>query len=303
MKKVLVVIVTYNAIPWIDKCLNSLVVSSIRPDVYVVDNGSTDGTQDFIKSRFPDVIFQQSCQNLGFGKANNIGLQYAIDNNFEYVYLLNQDAWLMPDTLEKLIDISSRNPDYGILSPFQMNADLMHIDRSFAMNTCSWVSNPNILSDIYNSESKDVYEVKDVMAAHWFITRDCLLKVGGFSPSFHHYAEDNNYNDRVRFWGMKIGIIPSLRVVHDRANRMVSKEKAIYLSYAQGIRKLSSPMNEFRHPIIAVFGKLMKDALDYSSFMPFMYFLKILLGLYSIRKNRRLSITKKCAFLRCDDIE
>lgn len=298
MKRVLVVIVTYNAVPWIDRCLNSLVESSIRPDVYLIDNGSTDGTQDVIQSRFPDVVFQQSCQNLGFGKANNLGLQYAIDNDYEYVYLLNQDAWLLPDTIEKLIDISSRNPDYGILSPFQMNADMIHIDNSFGRNACSWMSNPEILNDFYNNDIQEIYSVKDVMAAHWLITRKCLLQVGGFSPSFPHYAEDTNYTDRVRFWGMKVGVVPALRVVHDRAERKYSDKMGVYLNYVQGIRLISNPVPDYSHPYIALIGKFLKSSISRNSFKPMMKCMKIFVSIRKIQKNKAISMQNQCAFLK-----
>ena len=141
---ILVVIVTYNAMQWAERCFSSLKSSSLRPDVYVVDNGSTDGTQSYIQEHYPEVMFHQSAENLGFGKANNMGLQYALDYNYDYVYLLNQDAWVMEDTFEKLVNLSKQYPDYGILSPFQMNSDLIHIDSGFISSTCSYSSNSEI---------------------------------------------------------------------------------------------------------------------------------------------------------------
>ena len=75
----LVIIVTYNAMKWVDRCFDSLIDSTYPNDVFVVDNGSTDGTQDYIKSKYPNVIFVQSGENLGFGKANNLGFKYAIE--------------------------------------------------------------------------------------------------------------------------------------------------------------------------------------------------------------------------------
>ena len=210
--KLLVVIVTFNAMRW----MSSLKASSIPVDVFVVDNGSTDGTQQYIQEHFPEVMFHQSNENLGFGKANNIGMKYGLDHSYDYVYLLNQDAWVMKDTFERLITFSLRYPEYGILSPFQMNADLVHIDKNFVRNVCAWKSNPDIMNDMYNEQVKEVYEVRGVMAAHWLITKRCLQQVGGFSPSFPHYGEDDNYYMRAQFWGLKVGIIPSLRVAHDR---------------------------------------------------------------------------------------
>lgn len=303
MNRILVVIVTYNAMKWLSNCLGSLIESTSNPDVFVVDNGSQDGTQSFIQQNFPDVNLIQNKENLGFGKANNIGIQYAIDHDYDYVYLLNQDAWIMPETLEKLIDISMRNPDYGILSPFQMNADLIHLDRIFGKYICSWDSNPNILNDFFNKKSQEIYCVKDVMAAHWFVTRNCFLKVGGFSPSFPHYAEDTNYTERVRFWGMKVGIVPSLRVVHDRAKRKNSVEKKMYQSYSQSIRLLSQPEMEGFLIYFKIVYRFLRKTIERRSLMPLFYCIKLFGNIRTIRRNRVISMQNRCAFLKEKEIK
>lgn len=295
--KLLVVIVTYNAMKWVERCFESLRNSSVVPDVFVVDNGSTDGTQQYLKNHYPEVIFQQSKENLGFGKANNIGMQYALDYNYSYVYLLNQDAWVMPDTFKSLIEVSMRNPLYGILSPFQMNADMAHIDRNFLSVTLRWKSNHDIVSDLYSRQITEVYSVESVMAAHWFMTRDCLLKVGGFSPSFPHYAEDDNYIDRVHFRGLKVGVVPSLMVVHDRGGRCDSQSKKIYKKYTSSIRILSNPFNGIFEALIHVLFYNVKWAVKLKSFAPLLRMLTLFLKSYSLFKNKRIAIETNCAFL------
>lgn len=296
--KILVVIVTYNAMQWAERCFNSLRSSSVRPDVFVVDNGSTDGTQTYIHEHYPEVIFQQSKENLGFGKANNIGLQYALDNNYDYVYLLNQDAWVMPDTFEKLIALSWKYPEYGILSPFQMNADLRHIDINFIKNVCSWRSNANIFNDLYNQSLDEIYSVSFVMAAHWLITKNCLKKVGGFSPSFPHYGEDDNYLERAKFYSFNIGIAPSLRVVHDRGWRIGPPEKRIYMGYISAIKSFSSPCQSMYMSLLKAVNNNLRLIFKYGSLKPLSNICKVLLGLREIRKNRKISITQGCAFLK-----
>lgn len=295
--KLLVVIVTYNAMQWAERCFDSLRKSTIVPDVFVVDNGSTDGTQTYIQKNYPEVMFQQSKENLGFGKANNMGLQYALDNNYDYVYLLNQDAWVMPDTFEKLIELSQKYPEYGILSPFQMNADLYHIDVNFIKRVCSWKSNPDIFNDIYNKCSKDIYPVTTVMAAHWLITNKCLKKVGGFSPSFPHYGEDDNYLERAFFYKFKIGIVPSLRVVHDRGCREFPIRKKIYMGYISSILKLSSPKTSFKMAILGILNTNFKLVFKYVSLKPITNIFEVFSNIRNINENKKISKTKDCAFL------
>lgn len=294
--KILVIIVTYNAMKWAERCFDSLRKSTIVPDVFVVDNGSTDGTQEYIKKNFPKVMFQQSKKNLGFGKANNLGLQYALDNDYDYVYLLNQDAWVMSDTFEKLIEISQEHPEYGIISPFQMNADMRHIDVGFIK--FSLKSNPDIFNDFYNQSPKDIYPVSVVMAAHWFMTKDCIRKVGGFSPSFPHYGEDVNYIQRARHFGFKIGIVPSLRVVHDRGWREDAPEKIIYIEYMVAIGYFSSPCISLKKAFIKTIIRNLRLVFKYKSFKPINNIFRVLNRLSEIRRNRKISITQESAFLK-----
>lgn len=297
MNKVLTIIVTFNAMQWAERCFISLTKSTIPLDVFVVDNGSTDGTQDFVKIKFPYFNFIQSRDNLGFGRANNIGLRYALDNGYDYVYLLNQDAWIQPNTIEELIKISVRNPEYGILSPFQMNKDLIHIDKAFAESVCGYKSNPDILNDFFNDTINVVYSASNVMAAHWFMTRQCIEKVGGFSLTFEHYCEDNNYEDRMLYWGLKMGVVPSLRVVHDREFREYSSQKKIYLSYSGILREISKVKHKKTGNFFILLYFCISHVVYYKSFTPIIYTFKVLLHIREIMRNRKLSYTQKRAFL------
>lgn len=219
MEKILVIIVTYNGMEWMERCLDSVTRSTLPADIFIVDNGSTDGTQDYIRSCGKEIIFRQSGENLGFGRANNLGLQYAADNGYDYVYLLNQDAWVEEATFETLINVQRSHPEYGILSPMQIQANGHHMDRNFLNGVASRCVEGNFMEDLYFGTLQDVYEVKDVMAAHWLISMDCLRRTGGFSPTFRHYGEDNNYVDRVEYHGFKTGFVPATKAVHDRENR------------------------------------------------------------------------------------
>ena len=294
--KILVIVVTYNAMKWADRCFSSLISSSIPLDIYVVDNGSTDGTQDFINTRFPNITINQSERNLGFGRANNLGLQYALDNGYNYVYLLNQDAWLFPDTIEKLIDVSKKYPEFEILSPFQINSN-GRIDKYFLINVCSWKSNPDLLNDLYNKQVNDVYSVTNVMAAHWFLPISTIKKIGGFSPSFPHYGEDDNYIDRSLFKGGKVGIVPSLRVVHDRSSRVDTIDKNIYIGYIDSIKLLSDPSIKTFYALLQALHISLTNSLAYKSIKPIIKYCSLLFQIREIINNKRESVVKERAFL------
>ncbi len=216
--KVFVIIVTYNGSKWIEKCLSSLRSSKIEIQTIVVDNCSKDNTQLIISKKFPEVDLILNEENLGFGKANNIGISYVLKRGADYVFLLNQDAYLQPDTLEKLIEIHKKNLEYGVLSPIHLNGAGDKLDRNFSY----YLGHDNtdtFYFDAINKNLKTIYEIPFVNASAWLLPRKTLEIIGGFDPIFFHYAEDDNYCQRVLFHGFKIGIAPNAYICHDREFR------------------------------------------------------------------------------------
>ncbi len=128
-KRVLVIVVTYNGMRWLDCCLGSVVSDA---DLYVWDNDSTDGSADFVAKNYPAATLVRSAENLGFSRPNNLGVEYAIKNGYDYVYFLNQDAWLDPGALQKMLAASEAHPDYAVLSPLQMTDGYQALDHNFA---------------------------------------------------------------------------------------------------------------------------------------------------------------------------
>ena len=234
MARILVTIVTYNARPWIDKCLESLRTSSVPVDVLVVDNASPDGTADYIHDFYPDVELVENTSNSGFGAANNIGLRRTLERGYDFVYLLNQDAWIKKDTLEVLV--SNWKDGYGILSPVQLNAK-GKMDKQFDKKCGKLLKEaPKGLDG-----AKRVVEVPFVMAAHWLVSRKAVETVGGFSPAFSQYGEDDNYIDRLHHFGLKVGVVPDAKAVHDRDGRKTSRERRMRLKCVATVVKLSNP--------------------------------------------------------------
>ncbi|WP_369765623.1 glycosyltransferase family 2 protein [Flavobacterium sp. WC2429] len=213
--KVFTIIVTYNGIHWIDKCLNSIVSQS---EVLVVDNNSSDDTVTYIKTNFPSVKILPQTINYGFGIANNIGINYALQNEADAVFLLNQDAFAQTDCVKKLVIAYQQNSHYGIISPIHLNGKGSGVDHSF-LKIISPFNASSLVSDlILGRYSKSIYEIYFINAAAWFIPKTVFYSVGGFDPLFFLYGEDDNYCQRVLFHGFKIGIIPDAMIYHDSNN-------------------------------------------------------------------------------------
>jgi GT2 family glycosyltransferase len=214
------IIVTYNGMSWIEDCLNSVIRDT---SVIVVDNGSTDGTTSFIRENFKAVVLLEQHKNLGFGKANNLGISYAINNGADYVLLLNQDAKMAEASITQLIDFSKLNPEYGILSPIHCDWSGDYLESSFSAYV-NYTNNKNFYSDfVLNKSLREVYDILFVAAACWFIPTTIFKTIGGFDPIFFHLGEDVNYAQRLRYHGYKIGVLPNLKVHHDTKNRAAEK--------------------------------------------------------------------------------
>lgn len=216
-----VIIVTYNGLRWIDKCLGSLKNQSLISSVIVIDNGSVDGTIEYIQEKFPNVNLIINQQNHGFGYSNNQGLKISLEDECQYAFLLNQDAWIEKDTLSNLIHAHERYPKFGILSPMHLRGDGKALDMKFSTFVAQ-SENHELISDLYLHKNKlnAAYTVKFVNAAAWLVTKECFQKIGGFAPIYYHYGEDMDYANRVLFHGFEIGICPSAIIHHDRKNRI-----------------------------------------------------------------------------------
>lgn len=214
--KIFVIVVTYNPKKWIAACFSSLRNSSLPLNIIVVDNCSTDDSPEIIKQNYPEVNFIQSANNLGFGKANNLGVKMAFDQGADFVFLLNQDVWIQSDSIEKLVNASQSNPLYGVLSPIHSNGKGDALDHAFGQYLNSIKDNKLLTDLLLNFPLNNIYELPFVNAAAWLITRACIQKVGGFDPIFFHYGEDENYCQRVLFHGFRIGIVPGSKIFHDR---------------------------------------------------------------------------------------
>ena len=219
MTTIFAIIVTYNGMEWYDRCLGSLRCSTVPVTPIVIDNASSDGSVNYIREHYPEAVIIEEKENLGFAKANNIGMRYALDNGADYVFLLNQDAWIMQDNcLQQMIAISELHPEYAILSPMQLYGDgeqIVYESKQYAARN----EKNDWISDAYFGRLNDLYEAEYVCAASWFMPASTLRIIGGFDPLFYHNGEDDNYMQRVNYHGLKVGICPKVNVCHDCGGR------------------------------------------------------------------------------------
>ena len=276
MRKVLVIVVTHNGMHWLERCLSSVAMT----DVYVLDNDSTDGSADYIQSHFPKMHLVRSADNLGFTGGNNLGFQYALERGYDYVYLLNQDAWLEEGALEKLLAAAESHPDYAVLSPLQMTDGYKAYDAQFA----------KLFGSAEHIPSAEPVEVKRVMAAHWLMPVKAVREIGLFSDLFPYYGQDDDWCHRAHYHSWKVGVVPEARAVHDRAQRQESKERIIDRNYRVGslirLCDINRPLWE-RFLFVCLFTLV--KAVKYRSLLPFKHFRSLCRQLPAVREHRRKS--------------
>ncbi len=312
MSRVLVIVVTYNGTPWLERCL-----SSVCSDLYVWDNDSTDGSADLVASRFPQAHLVRSAENVGFAKANNMGFQYALDHGYDYVYLLNQDAWLEEGALETLLAAASAHPEFAVLSPLQMTDGYQALDRQFAKcygaggGTCPRISGhprpdkregPVASADEALRDGRDLSEakgirgyvpspepVKRIMAAHWLVPVKAIREIGLFNEDlFPLYGQDDDWCNRARYKGWKIGVVKEARAVHDRANRPESKDRLIERNYrSASLVRLADPNRPRWASFLYVCLYTFVKAIKYRSLNVFRAFRQICSQFPAVRAARR----------------
>ena len=306
MKRVLVIVVTHNGLHWLDRCLGSVVPgafeapgapgapendlpganeASVAPDLYVWDNDSTDGSADFVAAHFPAAKLVRSAENLGFSIPNNKGIQYALDHGYDYVYLLNQDAWLEPGALAQLVATAEAHPEYGLLSPLQMTDGYKELDRQFAKRL---PVKPAMTS------CPDLIEVPFVMAAHWLVPTRVIKRVGMLEEElFPMWGQDDDYCARLDFCGLKIGVVKEARAVHDRAYREEPLEKLVRRNYYTGsLVRLVDPRRPLWERFLYVLLFTAVKAVKYRSLLPFKYLRKIMDQLPLVKKHRKAIRTR-----------
>ncbi len=289
------IVVTFNAEKWIEDCIASLINSEIRTKIILIDNYSTDKTLELIKPN-KNVNIIPLEKNIGFGKANNIGLSIALRNNADFVFLLNQDAEVKNNTLSKLLSVAQTVDGYGIFTPLHLNEEEEQFDHKFFRYLSR--ENLDIVSDLYFHRKKLIYDLPFANAAAWLITRTCLEIIGGFDPLFFMYGEDDDYCYRVLKHGLRIGLIPSGIIIHKRqpsSNEKIKKSITKKLQYVEAsyIHLLKKYERSFIFSILNV----MIDNFSYSmkllinkSFKEFLLmtviFIKIIFKLPKIKTHR-----------------
>ncbi len=203
---------------------SSIQDSSFVVEVIVVDNASVDGSADAISERFPNITVVRSAENVGFGRGNNLGAEYATG---DALFLLNTDTIVRPGAIEHLYATLVADSRRGIVGPFLENPDgsyqcsmqsfptawrtfcvFFWLDRIFPRRPLfadGMMTHANPLAD---------HDVDVINGAAMMIRRDLFEKIGGFDPEYFMYFEEADLCMRVAKLGHTSHYTPGARVLH-----------------------------------------------------------------------------------------
>jgi GT2 family glycosyltransferase len=219
--RVAAVVVTYDALPWIEQCLDSL----RGVGTVVVDNGSSDGTVPFVRERFPGVHVLET-GNRGLGAGWNIGIR---ETSSAYVLLLNADAWLREGALERLCDFGDARPRAAVIGPRLSNPDGT-LQRSVRGFPSVWrlateyfflrklAPGSSALNAFYAGgfDHDEVREVEVVMGACMLLRRAAIEQVGYCDEDYFLFSEETDWCYRFREAGWEVVFFPEAECVHVR---------------------------------------------------------------------------------------
>ncbi|HLF67849.1 MAG TPA: glycosyltransferase family 2 protein [Gaiellaceae bacterium] len=216
---VAVVVVTYDALPWIEQCLES--VEGV-PAV-VVDNGSSDGTVPFVRERFPEVRVIES-ENRGLAAGWNTGIR---ETDSRYVLILNADAWLVGDALGRLVAFADSRPRAAVVGPRLRYPD-GRLQRSVRGFPTLWrlateylflrklAPRSGALNAFYAGgfDHDAVRDAEFLMGACLLVRREAVDEVGPADEGFFLFSEETDWCYRFRQAGWEVVFFPGAECVH-----------------------------------------------------------------------------------------
>ncbi len=227
-----ILIVNWNTCQYLRSCLSAIrrSVRNLAFEVIVVDNASSDGSADMVRTEFPEVRLVASRENLGFARGNNLAFSLSTGRT---VLVMNPDVELLEGTAQELVSFASRHPEAGGLSPKLVNPDgsiqnyygrIPTLSTIFFVYTIpgNWIDRRFLGNRM---RRRDRFEFGDFQEVLWFtdggaafsctlIPRAVIEKIGFMDERFPVFFNDGDFGVRLFRAGYKACILPHVRAVH-----------------------------------------------------------------------------------------
>lgn len=238
-----IIIVNWNTRDLLHGCLTSIAVNllEVEFEIIVVDNGSTDGSTEMVREKYPHVKLIQNFVNVGFARANNLGLRLSTG---KYVLLLNSDTEAMQASLDTMVSFLDIHPKVGIVgcrlvdSAGVVEESCGHFPTLKAIMLTKLNRLPVIGQLFKNSRASilapsDKREVDWVTGACMLVRREVINQVGGLDEDIFMYFEDYDLCARAKKNGWEIWVITDASVMHHRGASLKKVPDRLILAYRQ----------------------------------------------------------------------
>lgn len=265
---VTIAIINWNTRELLSECLRSLIDarSLVACEIRVVDNHSTDGSQEMVRRDFPDVELVENAGNLGFSAAANQALR---QSGAKYVFVLNSDTVVDHEAIDVLIEYADHHDDVAVVGPGLLNSDgstqisgrkfpifrdaVMHAFLGVIWTHNRWSARYKMM----DWDRKSERFVDWVSGAAMFIRRQAAKEINFFDEHFFMYVEDMDFCYRLRQKGWQVAFVPDAKVVHhigksseqSSSKMIIEFQKSMYLFYS---KKYQNSWRRLLKPLVIV---------------------------------------------------
>ena len=254
-----VIIVSFNSKKFLDQCLASLLNTALdnnKLEIIVIDNASTDGTYKFLQKKYPTVHFQLNSQNLGFAKANNLGIKNA---RGKYILLLNPDTLVPEDCLPEMADFMEKNKNAAIATCRVEMADGTLDDachRGFpspwnAFCHFTYLANIFPSSLIFNGyhlgyrNLNKIHQIDSCAGAFMLVRKSVGDRLNWLDEDYFWYGEDLDFCFRAKQASFKVFFVPFVKMIHYKGISSGIKKHSLHFSTADKKTKIASTRARF----------------------------------------------------------
>lgn len=209
-----VVIPNWNGKDSLGACLDSLLTQSLKPHIIVVENGSVDGSLEFITSNYPTVEVITNKKNLGFAGGVNCGIRRAMERQDNYVALFNNDAIADKNWLQNLWQTLKQHPDAGIATCKFMSIDHQHLDSTGDLYTVWGLPYPRGRGEPVGEQYDNDLQVFGASGGASLYRVKTLQQIGLFDEDFFAYYEDVDLSFRAQLAGWRVYYAPTAIAYH-----------------------------------------------------------------------------------------
>lgn len=232
--RVIVLILSYNGKELLDDCVPSYLENDYSNfEVVVIDNGSVDGTKEYVERNFPEARLIRIEKNRGYSGGFNVGLDYAFDKEkADYVLITNNDVKADRHVVEELVKTARRDEKIGFVT-----GKVYYFDQPDVLQTVGKKEDPVTWNGGHigrnekdNGQYDKIREIPFCDDIYWLVKKELYLRTGGYDTNFFLQSEDYDWQARAKKEGYKIFYTPYAKIWHKESMTIgkTSPQKAFY---------------------------------------------------------------------------